>query len=314
MRYADDELLDLKSLRYFVATAELGSLTSAASAMGLAQSALSRHVAQLEAALGGRLFHRTGRGVELTEMGRRALPRARLMLEESHNLVDDAKTIHHQPTGVVNIGIVPSLSRPLISRVLAALRREYPDIHLRAFEAYSGEVESMLADGRADIGVFNRYRPLLRESQDAVLNASMCLVGKAGAPATAQKSIRFSAMAALPLALPCRPNSMRSLFDEICNRRRLQINIALEATTGGIIKDALLNSDIYSVLPPHAVMQEIRSGVLQAIPIKDPQIRQATFIDTTRKHPMTNAIKAVLAVMTDQLRAFVAENTVPPRR
>ncbi len=309
MRFSDDEPLDLKSVRCFVLTASMGSLTSAASALGLAQSALSRHVAQLERALGGPLFHRTGRGVTLTEMGRTALPRAQFMLEESRKLIDEANTVHHQPTGIVTVGILPSLSRPMVSRTLARLRQVYPGIHLRAFEAYSGEVENMLTDGRIDIGIFNRYRPLLRESQDAIFSTSMCLVGRPDAPAMDQRDIRFAAVAGLPLALPCRPNSMRSLFDEISNRRRLQLQVVLEASTGGIIKDALLNSHVYSVLPPHAVMEETRTGALRAIPIRDPDIRQVTFIDTTRKHPMTNASRAVLAVMTEQLRNFGAENS-----
>src|SRR5690606_11414605 len=86
----DNQLLDLKNVRCFVIASEHGSLSSAASALGMAQSALSRQVSQLESLLGCRLFHRTGRGVSLTEIGHTILPRAQLMLQTAGQLVDDA--------------------------------------------------------------------------------------------------------------------------------------------------------------------------------------------------------------------------------
>ena len=56
------EEFDLRALRAFASVAEHGSLTRAATALEVAQSALSRRITALEKELGGRLFHRTGRG------------------------------------------------------------------------------------------------------------------------------------------------------------------------------------------------------------------------------------------------------------
>ncbi|MDO9218780.1 MAG: LysR family transcriptional regulator, partial [Lacisediminimonas sp.] len=61
--------MDLKQLAFFVLAAELGSLSRAAAALGIAQSAMSRNVSALESELSGRLFYRTGRGMSLTELG-----------------------------------------------------------------------------------------------------------------------------------------------------------------------------------------------------------------------------------------------------
>jgi LysR family nitrogen assimilation transcriptional regulator len=72
--------MDLRQLRYFVAVAERGGFGAAASALNVAQSALSRHIKQLEHELGGALLERGARGVTVTESGK--VLRVRLELSE----------------------------------------------------------------------------------------------------------------------------------------------------------------------------------------------------------------------------------------
>ena len=78
--------LDLSRLLLFAKVAELGSLTRAAVAMDTLQSAVSRRIAALERDCGGRLFHRTGRGVTLTDLGRRVLPAVTTLLADAERL------------------------------------------------------------------------------------------------------------------------------------------------------------------------------------------------------------------------------------
>src|SRR6202165_4286604 len=72
--------MTLEQLRVFVAVAERQHVTRAAVALNLAQPAVSATIAALEARHGGELFHRVGRGVELTEAGALFLVEARALL------------------------------------------------------------------------------------------------------------------------------------------------------------------------------------------------------------------------------------------
>ena len=72
--------MTLEQLRVFVAVAERQHVTRAAEALHMAQSATSAAVAALEARHGAKLFHRVGRGIELTEAGALFLPEARAVL------------------------------------------------------------------------------------------------------------------------------------------------------------------------------------------------------------------------------------------
>ncbi len=85
--------MDIRQLKAFVEVAANGSYARTAAIVGVAQSALSRQISALERGIGGRLFHRTGRGVVLTELGERMLPRARgsafqILKRTSHVIVE----------------------------------------------------------------------------------------------------------------------------------------------------------------------------------------------------------------------------------
>ncbi len=73
--------MDIKALRYFVATVRTGSVTQAAARLNVAKPAVSRQIAKLERQLGTRLLLRTARGVALTEAGERLMARAEPILE-----------------------------------------------------------------------------------------------------------------------------------------------------------------------------------------------------------------------------------------
>ena len=95
--------LNLHSLRTVAAVARDGSLSRAAAALGMAQSAASRHLAEVEQALGGPLFHRTGRGVAPTPAGQALLEHARTMLFSAERLCADMASFHRGIKGQVKV-------------------------------------------------------------------------------------------------------------------------------------------------------------------------------------------------------------------
>ena len=92
--------MDLKQLEYFVHVAELGSFTRAANRLAVVQSALSRQVRALEVELRQPLFARTGRGVTLTEPGRRLLEHGRGILQQ----VERARQDIEDRRGLAGVG------------------------------------------------------------------------------------------------------------------------------------------------------------------------------------------------------------------
>lgn len=81
--------MELRGLEAFVAVADEGSITSAASTLGYSQPAVSRQLAALERTLGGRLYFRVRDGVALTDTGRTVLPLARNIVVLARSLTSD---------------------------------------------------------------------------------------------------------------------------------------------------------------------------------------------------------------------------------
>jgi DNA-binding transcriptional LysR family regulator len=97
-------VVDLAQWRLFVVVAENGSLTKAAEALHTDQPALSRSVRRLEQLIGAPLFHRTSRGLTLTELGTRLLDLARNLVDQAEALESQARAEARRTAGVLKVG------------------------------------------------------------------------------------------------------------------------------------------------------------------------------------------------------------------
>lgn len=283
------EDLDPRALRAFCSVAELGSLTRAAAALGIAQSVLSRRIAALERTLQGRLFHRTGRGVIATDLALRLQPRARAILAEGDALLEEARGERASPGGLVELGVVPAASRPLVSELATRLQREYPRIRLRATEGYSGQVEDWLAAGRIDIGIFNRYgRGQVRDAE-LLLQSEIVLVAPRGRVPLKSPELAFRALDGLPLVLPPRPNSLLAALDDLASRQRMTLRIVLEAGTPALIRDAVARAGLCTLVPRHFAQREYVGADFVLARITRPTLIQKSWLAYTAHRPASQA-------------------------
>jgi LysR family nitrogen assimilation transcriptional regulator len=285
--------LEIIKLKAFVEVAANASYARAAGTLGIAQSVLSRQVSALERTIGGRLFHRTGRGVALTELGERVLPRARALVADAAAFEEVAKNVRDRPTGEVNLAIVPAASRALAAPLVGQLRDGYPGIRLRASEAFSGQVEEWLAGGRVDIAIYNRYRGGRVANAQSLMHADMHLVTRSDHPVARSREIAFRALAEVALALPVRPNSLTGLLFAFATSQRFNLDIRFEAGSTALIREAILASDLATISPPHVFAREIASGELNAVRIVRPGITQTTWMSLSTHRPLSAAARIV---------------------
>ncbi|MFT5800030.1 MAG: DNA-binding transcriptional LysR family regulator, partial [Candidatus Azotimanducaceae bacterium] len=121
---------DWNQARAFLVTAEEGSLSAAARALGLTQPTLSRQVAGLEEALGVTLFERTSRALLLTQSGVKLLADFRTMGDAANNISLAATGQSQAVTGHVLISATDLMARYLLPPVLKKLRKIAPDLQI----------------------------------------------------------------------------------------------------------------------------------------------------------------------------------------
>jgi DNA-binding transcriptional LysR family regulator len=146
--------MNLRQLRYIVATADHGTMTSAAQALYVAQPALSRAVRELERELGVELFARSGRGVVLTSAGEKVVWHARIALDAVDS-IEELSTARGNGRGVeLRIAATPTLEPELTGRLLPEFARDQPAVRVRVVRCQGRDaVSAALREGRADLAV-----------------------------------------------------------------------------------------------------------------------------------------------------------------
>ena len=132
--------IDLKRMRYIIEVARAEAITSAGEVLGITQSALSRSIAEVEEALGVKLFHRRPRGIELSEEGVQFVAQAEQILGQVDDLVSDMQASGTEGTGRIRLGISPASNLVHAHRAIRKLASEYP---LVTIEIVSGSPQML---------------------------------------------------------------------------------------------------------------------------------------------------------------------------
>lgn len=144
---------DWNQARAFLVTAEEGSLSAAARALGLTQPTLSRQVAGLEEALGVTLFERTPRALLLTQSGIELLAHFRTMGDAANSISLAATGQSQAVTGHVLISATNLMATHFLPPVLKTLRKTAPGLHI---EILASNELSDLRRREADIAIRHR--------------------------------------------------------------------------------------------------------------------------------------------------------------
>ncbi|WP_244818024.1 LysR family transcriptional regulator [Caballeronia sp. Lep1P3] len=145
--------IDPYSLELFISVVEEGSIARAASRNHIASSALSRRIADLEAAIGLALLIRSPAGVELTEAGRPAYARAASFHDQLQRFAREVQSMSGQIAGVVRLFANASAIVGFLPERLQAFRARYPLVRIALTEQISDEVVRACIDDRADMGI-----------------------------------------------------------------------------------------------------------------------------------------------------------------
>lgn len=141
----------LKQLRYLVALAEHHHFGRAAEACFVTQSTLSAGLQELETLLGTALVDRGKRTIIFTPVGEAVLRRAKRLLSDAEDLVEEAAAGQEPLCGRLRMGVIPTIGPFLLPRVLPALREAYPSLKLYLTEDRTDRLVEQLKDGALDI-------------------------------------------------------------------------------------------------------------------------------------------------------------------
>jgi len=144
---------EIRRLRYFLAVAEAGSFSRAADRLGVSQPNVSQQMRNLEARLRMPLFQRRGKRILLTSAGLIFQERARSILRQIENFLQELSIEPGQMRGALHLGVVPILNVALMPQLLGKFAATHPGVSLNVEEISSTEIETALEEGRMDVGL-----------------------------------------------------------------------------------------------------------------------------------------------------------------
>jgi LysR family transcriptional regulator, hydrogen peroxide-inducible genes activator len=298
--------MELQQLRYFCAIADTGSFTRAAQQTHVSQPSLSQQIRKLEDELGARLLDRLGRTVQLTELGRSFLPRARAVLRDLEAARSDVVERKTSISGPISVGVIPTIAPYFLPPILAAFSRKYPEARVTIAEEITPLLLERLRAGTMDVAIvalplqarrhdFQTF-PLMVEKLYAVLPKHHAL-GK-------RRAVSLEELQDDPFLLLRDGHCFRETAVAACKRARLNPRIIFESGQFSSILSMVSAGLGVSIVPAMAV--EKRSGC-RYVALTDERAARTIGVVTLNGRSPTRANDAFLALLRERSRSRGAD-------
>ncbi|WP_405938597.1 hydrogen peroxide-inducible genes activator [Streptomyces sp. NBC_00726] len=224
----------LSQLRAFAAVAEYLHFRDAAAAIGMSQPALSGAVSALEEALGAQLIERTTRKVLLSPAGERLAVRARVVLDAVGELMEEAEAVRAPFTGVLRLGVIPTVAPYLLPAVLRLVHERYPALDLQVHEEQTSSLIEGLGAGRLDLLLLAVPLGVPGVSELPLFDEDFVLVMDRGHPLGGRADIPRDALRRLPLLLLDEGHCLRDQALDICREAGRTEGAPVTTTAAGL--------------------------------------------------------------------------------
>ena len=290
--------MDLRQLRYFVAVAERGGFAAAASTLNIAQSALSRHVKELERELGGALLERGARGVTVTESGKVLLARGRWLFGTIDDIKAEVRTENREPSGTVRLGAPSSLADIFYAPLAHLIVKRFPRVRLELSEGLTEGMCDRLLRGELDLAVVTTPQPNDHLDYETLVVEQVFLIGPPRDSLLKRGKLTRKEFEGLPAAIV--PLS-RNPFPPT-------VPFSLRVDSAVPMKRIVASGLGYGLLPFSGIHEEIEAGKLSAALL--PWMRADRVLALPRGRPVSRATREVFTGLMQVCQDLVDEGKI----
>lgn len=275
----------MASLRAMVAVADAGSYSEASVATGLAQPSLHRAVRELSLSLKRTLVERRGKGIALTEQGRRTARAFRLARAELEAGLSELGSLSGRETGRIVVGAMPLCRARLLPTTVTAFHRKHPESEVVIVEGSFRELVEPLRDGAIDvmIGALRPKAPADDVVQNELLVDRLVVLGRKDHPlAKLEGNVSADDLARFPWTISAKGTPLRIQWDHLfASAGVAPPQIPVESGSVIANREILRQSDFLTLLSPDQVAVELEAGWLIRI-CDAPDNLERTIGTTTR--------------------------------
>ena len=262
--------MDTKQLRYFSAVYERRNLSHAAQTCNVAQSAISHHLANLEAELGIKLFLRLPRGMEPTAAACRLYEHAQAILRGLEAARHDVAQLADELNGVLQVGVPFTVVEAVGVQLLQEMRDEHPRATIVIHEALTSELIRQVIGGQHDLILC--YNPPADErlSLSFVIEEQLFCAGRPEFLGESCDPIDFENALKLPQITLRRGEASRSLSTQARLLESLHASALFELNSVHLVRKAVAAGVGVAVTSYIAMRDLVETGAVVARPVVNP--------------------------------------------
>jgi DNA-binding transcriptional LysR family regulator len=291
--------MTIDQIRYFVSIAEIGSFSATADRLYISQSAVSKHIANLEWELGGVLFNREHRHVALSPMGEKLYPLMKHIATQIDVVIQEAQTYKtHKET--IKLTSLPIMGQYRITEALQLFETKHGDISVEITELEERDLIASLDAGDCDVAITREELfPGGRYVVQRLMEDRLSLIVNEKNPMAKWKSVTPEMLKAEPLMLMPKYTSVYQLCMRLCKEHGFKPNVLSCARIETIISN--VESGRCSALLMTKTQEVFRSTSIKAISL-EPACVSVVVAAYTEDHQKKQAVQT----LADFLAVFFA--------
>lgn len=259
----------LRHLHTFVAVAQQGTLGRAAETLNLSQPALSKTLNELEQLTGTRLFERGRLGAQLTLVGEQFLTHAVKVLDALNSAGQALNRKEGLNNDIVRIGALPTAALGILPTVIGQFYKQQKDITLQVATMNNTMLLAGLKSGEIDIGIGRMSDPELMSGlhYELLFLESLKLVVRPGHPLL-QETVTLSRVMEWPVVVSPKGTVPRQNAEALLQSQGCKMPAGcIETLSASLSRQLTVDFDYVWFVPSGAVKDDLRRGVLTALPI-----------------------------------------------
>ncbi|TFW30869.1 LysR family transcriptional regulator [Massilia horti] len=287
----------LRQIEVFVATAQKGSVTQAASAIGMTQSAASMALADFESQLGRRLFDRIGKRLALNEDGRVLYPKAVGMIERAQEM----EQLFHQIGRAVNLrlGASSTIGNYLLPRLIGQFRTARPGSRIELEVGNTQQVINAILRFEIDLGFVEG--PCLHADIETIFwrEDELAICTPPDHPLAQPGVATLETLRDADWILRERGSGTREVVEQLLTSQLGEIRLAMELGGTEAIKRAVEAGIGISCLPTIALSGAVERGHLVAVPTPFLHLTRSMHILLHKQKYRTEGMESLLRMCQD---------------
>jgi DNA-binding transcriptional LysR family regulator len=259
-------LVDLELYRFFYTVVKCGSLTKAARELFISQPAVSQSIKLLERQIGGTLFVRTAKGMELTDEGRIIY----YYIEQAYDIIKTAENKFNQlknlKFGGFTIGANDTLCKNFLLKYICGFNKLYPDVKIQITNRPTVETVKLLKSGKADIGFINLPTDAAGLDVRECFKIHDVFVCDKKSRDGIKEPLSPKEISELPLIAIESASTTRRSMDKFFEEKEISVKPAFELSSHELVLEFAKAGLGYGCVVKEFVADELRDGSLFEIP------------------------------------------------